>query len=79
MHDIGTIVGLKKLAAPYAAKGLQDIARMLRDPKGVDGASQLMEQHFKINPRQAVDLFDLVMNKKNDRVVVEELANSALL
>ena len=42
-HDINTIVGLKKLAAPYAAKGLSDIMRTLRDKKAVDSASQLME------------------------------------
>jgi hypothetical protein len=38
-----------------------------------------MEHHFKINPHQALDLFDVVMNRKDDRDAVQDLANSTLM
>ena len=79
MHDIQTIAALRKQQSPYAAKGLQEITRALRESKGVDSASQLMEQHFRITPHQAIDLFDTVMNRKGDRQMIEDLANSTLM
>ncbi len=45
---------------------------------GMDLAASLFEQHLKTNPHQAVDLYDIVMNQKDDRELVEDLANNAL-
>lgn len=81
-HDVESLVGIKRGIKPYTSKALQDIKRALStsaDQKSrLDLAASLMEQHLKTNPHQAIDLYDIVMNGKDDRDLIEDLANNAL-
>jgi len=73
------LIGVRRQIKPYAQQAVSEMKRALDQREGVDIASNLLEQYFATNPRQAVDLYEVLMNKKDDRETIESLSNNTLI